>query len=156
MAGIGRHGCVACVSGGLGLAKQDVRCHGIQFLFILSLGFRVYRNCIGFGSRVLTESFEWVSFFLCLFGFGGAGAWAWGGLGSVGLGRAGLGSGLWALGSGLGWGAGLGAGLEAGLGAGCAGAGLRWACLCWAGLGWAGLGSAVRMVPFLVSTSRRN
>ena len=29
------------VFGGLGLAKQDLRCHGIQFLFILSWGFRV-------------------------------------------------------------------------------------------------------------------
>ena len=30
-----------CISGGLGLAKQDLHCHGIQFLFILSFGFRV-------------------------------------------------------------------------------------------------------------------
>ena len=38
---------------------------------------RVYRNCIGFGSGVLTESFERKFIFLLfIFGFSGAGAWA--------------------------------------------------------------------------------
>ena len=68
-------------------------------------GFRVYRNCTGLGSGVLTESFEQLRFLLFIFGGVGAGlGWlvcsglGWAGLGWAGLGWAGLGWAGWLLG----------------------------------------------------------
>ena len=52
------------------------------------MGFRAYRNCIGFGSGVLSETF---CFLTCDFGVSGLVGWAGGLAGWAGLGQAGTG-----------------------------------------------------------------
>ena len=65
------------------------------------LGFLVYRNCIGFGSGVLSETF-WAGFVFCFDGLILGVGWA--GVGALGLVLLGLEAGRWGLGLGLGLG----------------------------------------------------
>ena len=105
--------------------EGDSRCR------VQGLGFRVYRNCIGFGSRVLSEIDRKFCLLLLISHFGLRGlseidrkfcflGWAGRGCGAVGW----AGGWLWApgLGVGLGW----------------AGLGMVWVGLGWAGAVWAG------------------
>ena len=75
-----------------GLGFRVIRVKGLGFR-VWGVGFSVYRNCIGFGSKSLSESFERKFFLLELcfsFGSGGAGAGRGGGRGR-GRGRRGAG-----------------------------------------------------------------